>query len=451
MKSIIVFGSVHLDVLAMSTNETAIDKPGSMHIDIGGCAFNVACNLATNEEFRVYLVTALNQSSLSSLIISEIISKNIIPHIITNNELGHSGFSAHLTNGDLSAAVAAIQVEKHTIQITADLRKLIGESDIVVMDCNLNERSIKNISRETKLNNKKIAICAVSETKSTRIYASLPPDYLFFNQLEHKFYSTDTRHENSHFENTFVFVTKGKNGAICYEANQPLMQMRSEPRHVCPGERYLGAGDAFAAGAIRSLLNDPFDIHEALVNGIEQAEQSIIKSSEIGAFLGFVDRQITILEQKANTDTLTGACSRGSLDIIIKKLPENKLYSILFCDIDHFKSINDSFGHPVGDLVLSYVADIMKESIRSSDHLVRWGGEEFVIIASCNEADAIRLADRLCTRLSESKCEKINRPVTLSIGIASHDIISEIEMTIVNADNALYEAKNSGRNQWKVA
>ena len=121
-------------------------------------------------------------------------------------------------------------------------------------------------------------------------------------------------------------------------------------------------------------------------------------------------------------------------------------------DIDHFKLVNDTFGHFAGDQVLIAVAETLKSAVRASDLVARMGGEEFVILLpDIKERDAKRLADRLCQLVRKMKLDAITGSVTISVGVSRYDPTSLI--TYVNpdilkqADAALYTAKRNGRDQ----
>jgi len=128
----------------------------------------------------------------------------------------------------------------------------------------------------------------------------------------------------------------------------------------------------------------------------------------------------------------------------------SKPMALLFIDIDHFKKINDSYGHQAGDAVLTGVARVMMTTIRAEDVLARYGGEEFAII--CREIElpgAEALARRLCGAISAAQYEHNGQviPVTVSIGAAVDRSIEEPQGLIAAADAAMYEAKKTGRNR----
>jgi two-component system, cell cycle response regulator len=127
-----------------------------------------------------------------------------------------------------------------------------------------------------------------------------------------------------------------------------------------------------------------------------------------------------------------------------------KPLALLFVDIDHFKKINDTYGHQAGDQVLAGVARVMMTTIRAEDVLARYGGEEFAIICREIELDgAEALARRLIAAVAEKPFECLGQqiPVTISVGAAVDRGKSESQALIAAADAAMYEAKRSGRNR----
>ena len=178
-------------------------------------------------------------------------------------------------------------------------------------------------------------------------------------------------------------------------------------------------------------------------------------------FLGMLGVSRDITERKrmeeeirllTEVDRLTQLFNRLKLDSVIKyEIERTKRslspLSIILMDIDHFKLVNDNFGHIVGDEVLKEVAKIIKESIRKVDTAGRWGGEEFMIVLPDSDLDGGRiLAEKIRTKIESNDFSKVGR-LTASFGVAEFkDGISEIEF-VNRADNAMYQAKNQGRNK----
>lgn len=161
------------------------------------------------------------------------------------------------------------------------------------------------------------------------------------------------------------------------------------------------------------------------------------------------------LERIASTDQLTNIWNRRHfMNIIRVEIERAKRYnltmSLLLLDIDHFKYVNDKFGHQVGDIVLVEFARILRTNIRDFDLLARWGGEEFLILASqlCAK-DAAQLAERLRKCISENNFQ-VAGSITVSIGVVEFNQNENLDLWIKKADDALYRAKELGRNRVEV-
>ncbi len=164
------------------------------------------------------------------------------------------------------------------------------------------------------------------------------------------------------------------------------------------------------------------------------------------------------VELLAITDPLTGIPNRRHFEMIIEKEFNRTVRyktptSCIMIDIDHFKSVNDQYGHGVGDFVLTEVANLIKNCIRKVDTIARWGGEEFVILLPGTNIDkAYKTASRIKETISKFQFSNIQKTVTVSLGIASipEPSIDSSEKLIDAADNALYEAKAKGRNRIEI-
>jgi diguanylate cyclase (GGDEF)-like protein len=161
------------------------------------------------------------------------------------------------------------------------------------------------------------------------------------------------------------------------------------------------------------------------------------------------------LEEMASTDKLTGLGNRQTFEIVLNQAMaqferNQSPFSLILIDIDHFKNINDSYGHLNGDKVLEAFAVHTRKMNRQSDILCRWGGEEFIILATdCALIDAKRLAENI--RASISKARFVDghpeRQITISAGVSEIQGGETGEQVISRADKALYAAKENGRDQ----
>jgi diguanylate cyclase (GGDEF)-like protein len=130
-------------------------------------------------------------------------------------------------------------------------------------------------------------------------------------------------------------------------------------------------------------------------------------------------------------------------------------------DIDHFKHVNDAYGHPAGDAALVHLANLIALSVRSTDVVARYGGEEFgILLVQAGAAEASIITNRIRERIGQNHFavpsaaavgDLLQVPVTVSIGVAQFEGADSLQTLIERADRALYEAKNNGRNQVRVA
>lgn len=161
------------------------------------------------------------------------------------------------------------------------------------------------------------------------------------------------------------------------------------------------------------------------------------------------------LKEISLKDQLTDIYNRRRIDEILKyeyyrAVTYGKFFSVIMLDIDWFKSVNDTYGHNVGDKVLVELAEILRTNIRRIDTVGRWGGEEFIIICPETDADqALYLAERLREAIKTHEFFKIQH-ITCSFGVSSYNKGETIESIINNADKGLYNAKQDGRNLVKA-
>ncbi len=200
---------------------------------------------------------------------------------------------------------------------------------------------------------------------------------------------------------------------------------------------------AMEAGAMDYLLKEDITLR--------MVEHAVRYARKLG-------ETMTRLRQLATHDALTGLYNRREFDRIIgeewqRSMRFGHTFALVMCDIDHFKKINDTYGHQVGDLVLKHVASLLGGQTRTVDRVCRYGGEEFAIImVETPRKDAHVVMERLFALLAETPCyvpdKDLTIPVTLSAGVvALPDDATTVAALIAGADAALYTAKNTGRNR----
>jgi diguanylate cyclase (GGDEF)-like protein/putative nucleotidyltransferase with HDIG domain len=156
--------------------------------------------------------------------------------------------------------------------------------------------------------------------------------------------------------------------------------------------------------------------------------------------------------REAVVDTLTGVPNRRSIRLTLERLLAGQWrFAVLFFDVDHFKKINDTFGHEVGDVVLKAVASCLEANLGPEDHLGRYGGEEFVVVLAGADRDmAMAAGERFRAAIEKLAIQEIRRPVTTSVGVSLFDPETpdaSIDAIVARADAALYNAKHGGRNR----
>jgi diguanylate cyclase (GGDEF)-like protein len=181
-----------------------------------------------------------------------------------------------------------------------------------------------------------------------------------------------------------------------------------------------------------------------------------IISKQFKGYKKIVDDNIKTLEKFATTDNLTGALNRTKFDVIIEREMEmvkryNQSLAIIMFDVDHFKKINDQYGHVVGDAVLKAIADIVRENIRKTDYFIRWGGEEFMILSSGVNLDKeYKLAKKIRKVIEKHEFKNVGR-ITVSLGVVEFKDTDTENSFIKRADDAMYKAKEISRNRVEVA
>ncbi|MEA3642571.1 MAG: GGDEF domain-containing protein [Lamprobacter sp.] len=158
------------------------------------------------------------------------------------------------------------------------------------------------------------------------------------------------------------------------------------------------------------------------------------------------------LSRLSMTDALTGLLNRRAIDTLLVQecarcQRTGHPLTVLIFDIDHFKRINDQYGHPQGDQVLTRLASTLQQVIRRTDHLARWGGEEFILLAVDSDLDQAAVIAEHIRAAVQAMVFADQIRATLSIGVAEYDPQEAVEHVCARADTALYRAKRTGRNR----
>ena len=210
----------------------------------------------------------------------------------------------------------------------------------------------------------------------------------------------------------------------------PLWQLARKARQMD------AAGVSGEIGAIRAWYFEAAQVKRALLTGI-----------------GLVQDKIGRLRSEVQTDPLTQLLNRRGLSAVLDLYQTlHQPFAVLALDIDHFKRVNDSWGHDVGDRVIQQVAQTLSVSARQSDVVCRNGGEEFLMLLPLTSVEeACRIAERVRIAVADTPIKEVGN-ITLSVGVAAwQGEAASLESSLKQADDALYRAKHAGRNRVVVA
>ncbi|MBN2606547.1 MAG: diguanylate cyclase [Thiotrichales bacterium] len=300
-------------------------------------------------------------------------------------------------------------------------------------------------------NQKMIATCMdISQQREQALMNQLWTQLI--SQIEDLIMVTDLSGKITYINKAFTQVTG-------YEEKDVLGQ---SPRILSSGQHSLD----FYTNLWRTLLSGK-SFRDIFIN--QRADGSVYYEDKTitpvcddrGQISAFVSSSRVITEQvlkekalkhQAEHDALTGLYNRYTLNMRLNQLMEQFkedgiIFCVIFFDIDHFKQVNDTYGHEVGDIVLKQIAEIVDLHSRHSDVFARWGGEEFVLVVCDSDLEqAMKVAEVLRARIAESHSD--SRPdVTASFGVAQVNQGDDLESLIKRADAAMYQAKQNGRNQ----
>ena len=312
--------------------------------------------------------------------------------------------------------------------------------------------------------------------------------YIIFSRKEKSIFRLTTRLEKQK-SNLALFNVKlqklfdlqkniliTSNGKNIITANQALFEFLGFENldeflehYSCICDLFIGYEDFFHLGKvdegenwIETIMHLPDEKRMVIMIDYELISHAFsvsVNEYEDGNYIiAFADISNTIIEhaklkRKVTHDKLTGALNREffdkNIELIIRETYPKKL-GIILCDIDHFKDVNDTYGHNCGDIVLKEFTSVITNSIRDNDYLIRWGGEEFIILVKVNTIESlVKITENIRKLIEIHSFEEVGK-ITSSFGITLYSEDEDVVKTIERADKALYTAKNSGRNQSQV-
>lgn len=452
-----VAGSAHLDILSRVTGDDfPIDKIGDVSIEIGGTGCNLAINL---QKMGVHtrFMTAMNRSPYSAIIAEHLAASGVDAIIEYQDGLPTAAFCGQMDHdGELMTAVSSMPVDRCSFSESQVIEAMMG-AWCAIADCNLAPQNLDIIVDVANKLMIPVYIAAVSEEKSLRIRGiNGKIDGIFLNKCEmsylraHATPSANTLMEMARGLGTTVVVTRDADGV---DIAMPDREFERVPPPRINGNKghFLGAGDAFMSSTLYHHIFNLESLDKAS-NSAVRAVEDLIKTGNCN--MGeerAVERILMRANDNATKDGMTGLLNRSTVEkkldgIVTRCRAQGGRVSVAIVDIDHFKSINDTYGHPAGDAVIETIAGVIQRTVRGHDLAGRWGGEEFICVFQ--DADQ-NVASAVARRIRENieSLGNLPRPVTVSIGVAEfQQDVDDLNSLVSKADGALYSAKHNGRN-----
>lgn len=452
-----VAGSAHLDILSRVTgDDLPVDKIGEISIEIGGTGCNIAINL---QKMGVHtrFMTAMNRSPYSAIIAEHLASSGVEAIIEYQDGLPTAAFCGQIDHGgELMTAVSSMPVDRCSFTESQVTEAMVG-AWCAIADCNLAPANLDTIVSVANKLMIPVYISAVSEEKSLRIQSiNGKIDGIFLNKLEmsylraHATPSASNLMEMASGLKTLLVVTRDAEGV---DIAMPDKQFARVPPPVINGKKIhcLGAGDAFMSSTLYHHIYGMEPMDKASHSAVSAVKKLLMAGNCNMGEEHSVERILMRVNDHATKDGMTGLLNRSTVEkklcnIVTRCGAQGGKISVALIDIDHFKSVNDTYGHPAGDEVITRVANVIRQSLRGNDLSGRWGGEEFICVF--HGAD-IQVASSVAARIGKSveNMEGLPRKITVSIGVAEfQQDVDDIRSLIKKADKALYLAKQGGRN-----
>ncbi len=257
---------------------------------------------------------------------------------------------------------------------------------------------------------------------------------------------------------------------VSYESfdkvNQSLESLINNTRDsvAATSQKASDAGEVFAEQAVSiASVKNTDDLKKVMSEIVTEAKGLADVSKTLKTELDSANQEMELLRTElvkarelASTDALTGLFNRGTFDKMLDRLVDQNASSeacLTMLDLDHFKQVNDTYGHLIGDSVLKFTAKLLKKYAEPQHYVVRYGGEELaIIIPDTSLKQASEIAENIRASLESSRLKKKNSSesigkITVSIGISKLKQNDTKEDFIMRADTAMYKAKESGRNR----
>lgn len=454
---VFVAGSAHLDVLAKITgDEIAVDKIGHVAIEIGGAACNIATNLAAMG-LKPRLLTAMQEDSpYSGIITAHLRAQGVDVRVVHHDGMPAAVFSAHIgLDGEMLSAVSSMPVESAIFPGDVVREAMIG-ARCAILECNLSGSTLNQFAQIAFELAIPVFVASVSEEKSLRVADIVHPlAGVFMNRRESAYFGRRVSASTSlpvigDRLGCALVVSRDKDGVTVIKDGEEIRV----PATVLPENVHtLGAGDALLAATVAHHIFGEMDLAEGVKKAVSFSASIIGKSNCNAGQCHAIEEALISLDRMATRDQMSGLFNRRAGEKILCSAHENAQrtslpYSVLMVDIDHFKLVNDTYGHDIGDEAIKIVAGVLGHAVRGVDAACRWGGEEFLcILQGADINTAATVAERIRLTVEHAAIPGAGK-VTVSIGVSTWCAGSNDATHLVKiSDQRLYEAKQNGRNR----
>jgi diguanylate cyclase (GGDEF)-like protein len=459
--TVFVAGSAHLDVLAKITgDEVAIDKIGRVAIEFGGAACNIATNLAALG-LKPRLLTAMQQDSpYSGIIMAHLRAHGVDVRVVNHDAMQAAIFSAHIgLDGEMLSAVSSMPVE--TVIFPEEVvREAMKGARCAILECNLSGLALNQFAEIAHELSIPVFVASVSEEKSLRVIEiDHPMAAVFMNRRESAYFG---RRVVASTQPSVIANRLGCDLIVSIDKDGVTVIQKGDEIHVPPhifeeNVHTLGAGDALLAATVAHHVFGKMGLADAVKKAVSFAVKIIGKPNCNAGQGHAIEESLISLHRMATRDVMTGLVNRREGEQILSHAHDNALhtgalYSVLMVDIDHFKRVNDTYGHDIGDEAIKTVAGVLSRAVRGFDAACRWGGEEFLCILQGADVNiATTVAERIRVAVENAEIAVVGK-VTVSIGVATWCATAlDAAYFVKAADDGLYEAKQNGRNRVAVA
>jgi diguanylate cyclase (GGDEF)-like protein len=387
---------------------------------------------------------------VSQMITNELIRQHVRMHFKVDKNLPDAIYNGMFYEGIEKASVWVNVVEQVCFDEAFIKKGLKNAACMLITSCLTIETMNRFISVANKMNISVFiggaSLMEVSKLKDINGKV----DYYFINENEMNrlMESLDCTSwgEVAQKKQANFIITKGGEGAELQTADGICKFYKTTEKEV--SGNVLGAGDLFMSVAIKEMMFHEKTLDESIEQGMKISSQILARTDANMGTYNPLAANIQMVTDRAHHDKLTGALNRHGIEryLTTPNLDVNNLH-MLVVDADHFKKINDTYGHDVGDEALVSLVQVIQSMMRKNDIVARFGGEEFIcLLKNMSSKQAEAFAQRILKSIAEKSHTSRQLNLTVSIGLCRWGRNERLEDVIKRADEALYKAKDTGRN-----